>query len=293
MGRPKGSKNKCKFSEEDKDEIVRLYKEERTPLYKLQKIFKSSNPVLKRVLEERGVEIRSFRDSKRLYPLNEDYFEKIDSKDKAYWLGWMYADGFITEGANGQFIFGITLAEIEPLILFKRYLETDKPIGESINSGFKTGSVLYSLAISSKKVYSDLISHGIVKNKTFKIKFPELEKELIPHFIRGYFDGDGTVFTSSQKHLLYLHSGFSGTQSFLSAILKNLNFTKNETSNLYKDKRKTTDCWNIRFNIEKSILLYKYLYKDCGDLFLKRKRDVFENYIIDKGSTTIIASPIL
>ena len=92
----------------------------------------------------------------------------------------MYADGFITEGANGQFIFGITLAEIEPLILFKRYLETDKPIGESINRGFKTGSVLYSLAISSKKVYSDLISHGVVKNKTFEIKFPELEKELIP-----------------------------------------------------------------------------------------------------------------
>ena len=62
--------------------------------------------------------------------------KKIDSKDKAYWLGWMYADGFITEGANGQFIFGINLAEIEPLILFKRYLETDKPISESINSGF-------------------------------------------------------------------------------------------------------------------------------------------------------------
>lgn len=202
----------------------------------------------------------------------------------------MFADGYITEGANGQFIFGISLAEEEPLVLFKKYLNTEKPITTSISSGF-SNSKIYSLEISSKKVFKDLVNKGVVKNKTFNLKFPRLDDELIPHFIRGFFDGDGTVFTGQQKDKLYLYSGFSGIESFLKSILNKFPFITSDYENLYKDNRKKSDCWNIKFSTKKSILLYKYLYKDCDDLFLKRKKDKFENYMKDEGSTTIITNP--
>lgn len=84
MGRTKGSKNKSKLSQEDVIEIIRLYKEERIALYKLGKMFHSHNNTIKDILLENKVELRDFRDAKRLYPLNENYFEQIDSKDKAY-----------------------------------------------------------------------------------------------------------------------------------------------------------------------------------------------------------------
>lgn len=197
MGRPKGSKNKSKLSQESIEEIIKLYKEKRIALYKLEEMFHISRQTLKNILNENNVELRNFRDSKRLYPLNEEYFQQIDTKDKAYWLGFMYADGYITRGKQGQFIFGMTLHEKEPLELFKKCIQTDKPIGEYVTKqGFNAGAIAYNLAISSEKIFNDLIKHGCVENKTFKLEFPKsLPKLLIPHFIRGFFDGDGTVYT--------------------------------------------------------------------------------------------------
>lgn len=293
MGRPKGSKNKTKLSEDEIEEIIRLYKNEREPLYKLEKLFSLSSLTIKNLLTEHNVEIRNFREAKRMYPLNDMYFNKIDTKDKAYWLGFMFADGFITKGKNGQFIFGMSLHEKEPLELFKKYLNSNKPIGEYVTTqGFNPGSICYKLAISSKQVFDDLIKHGCVENKTFKLIFPNINVELISHFIRGYFDGDGSVYTSYQLDKLHLSSSICGIKSFLESILKNINFIESDKKLLYKDERKESDCHYIKFNsIYDSLQFYHYLYKDCDDLFLKRKKEKFENFILDRGSTTIITNP--
>lgn len=87
MGRPKGSKNKSKLSQEKIDEIIKLYSEERIPLYKLQERYHIGPVKLKEILKENNITLRSFRDAKRLYPLNEDYFSEIKTKHQAYFLG--------------------------------------------------------------------------------------------------------------------------------------------------------------------------------------------------------------
>ena len=101
MGRPKGSKNVIRFSKDEIKEIIKLYTEENTALYKLEKKFHTSSTTLKRILEMNNIKLKSFRESKRLYPFNESYFETIDSKDKAYFLGFLFADGCVRLGANG------------------------------------------------------------------------------------------------------------------------------------------------------------------------------------------------
>lgn len=206
----------------------------------------------------------------------------------------MYADGYISKGKSGQFVFGMTLHEKEPLQLFKKCIQTEKPIGEYITKqGFNPGATAYKLEISSKKMFEDLVKQGCIENKTFNLEFPNsLPKDLISHFIRGFFDGDGTVSVGYQKDKLHIYSGFSGIKTFLESILNQLTFVVFDHKVLYKDERKESDCHYIRFNSNfDSLQLYHYLYKDCDEFFLKRKREKFETFILDKGSTTIITNP--
>lgn len=234
---------------------------------------------------------------KRQCTLNENYFQELDSKDKAYFLGFIYADGFITKPSHGQNILGLTLAEIEPIDKFKKYIQTNKKVGyyKKTNS-YSNQSYEYKLALNSDKLVSDIEKLGVIERKTLTLTFPNLREDLIPHFIRGYFDGDGSVFLhrDSRKEYSYneyLGINICGTKEFLTALTKHLPFLE-EGQCIYKEERKETNCWNLKMasNI-RSLELYHYMYKDCNDLYLSRKREKFENFIKDKGSTTIITNP--
>lgn len=234
--------------------------------------------------------------AKRKYSLNENYFECLDSKDKAYFLGFIYADGFITKRSSGQNILGITLAESEPLDKFKKYINCNKPIGvyKKTNS-YSDKSIEHKLALVSDKLVSDIEKLGVVERKTLVLTFPDLPEELIPHFIRGYFDGDGSVFIHKdcrpEYDIKYLGIDICGTKEFLEGLSSHLDFL-DENPCIYKEKRKETNCWNIKFasNI-RSLNLYHYMYKDCDDLYLSRKKEIFENFIKERGSETIITNP--
>jgi len=222
---------------------------------------------------------------KRLYKLDENYFEKIDTEEKAYWLGFIYADGFITKRKQGQNILGITLHEIEPLEKFTKAISTNKPIRSYIsNSKYKKNSVEYKTAIVSNKVVQDLESHGVVERKTFTLKFPKLPENLTSHFIRGYFDGDGSVFEckSYRKTLVHLGITICGTESFLKDLRDSIPFLKG-VSCIFKDTRKLTDCWSIKLKANKRCLaMYTYMYQDCEENYLSRKKIKFEKFVNDK-----------
>lgn len=303
MGRPKGSKNVIRFSEEEIKEIIRLYTEENIALYKLEKKFHTSSATLKRIFEMNNIKLKSFRESKRLYPFNESYFETIDSKDKAYFLGFLFADGCVSLGANGQYLFKLSLKDKYPILLFRKYLNSKKPICEtrqSKNSYSSGGTIMYSLEYSSPKTFQDLCNLGCSPNKTFNLKFPNIPKELESHFIRGFFDGDGSVFLHKYNKIkdgnkidgefnYQLGVTFSGIHDFLEEVRIKANIPE---KTLYKDERRKTDCWSIKIlSISRCYNLYNYMYKDCGDLFLPRKKEIFDNFLTDRGSTTIIANP--
>lgn len=280
------------LGEEEIKEIIRLYTCERISINKLKKLFKLQFEDVKILLIENGITPRNHRESRLTYSYNEDYFSEIDTEDKAYWLGFIYADGFITKRTYGNPVFGITLAEKEPLELLNECMSSNKPIGvyKKVNS-YNSESIEYKLAFCSKKLVSDLEKWGCVERKTFKLKFPNISRELIPHFIRGYFDGDGSVFIHNQKannkEYFFLGVTICGTNSFLNELTKHIGFE----SCIYKDKRKETDCYSIKIasNV-RALTLYHYMYKKAK-CFLSRKRKKFEDFIKDKGSTTIIGNP--
>lgn len=243
-------------------------------------------------------EKRTCGGSRRKYTLNENYFEKVDSKDKVYFLGFIYADGFITKRKQGQNVLGITLAEDEPLEKISKYIDSNKPIKiyKKVN-GYSEKSYEHKLAFISDKLVSDIEKLGVIERKTLTLTFPKfLKPEFIPHFIRGYFDGDGSVFLHKGNHKdkerYYLGIDICGTEEFLTELKNNLPFLSKEDKCIYKELRRETNCWNLKLTSNlRSLNLYHFMYKDCDDLYLSRKKKVFEDYIKDKGSETIIDIP--
>lgn len=287
-----------KFSEEIINEILQKYDNGQS-ITSLNKEYHTTK--VRDLLIENNKQVPESRKGvggrKRQCTLNENYFQELDSKDKAYFLGFICADGFITKPSQGQNILGLTLAEIEPIDKFKKYIQTNKKVGYyKKTSSYSNKSYEYKLALNSDKLVSDIEKLGVIERKTLTLTFPNIREDLIPHFIRGYFDGDGSVFLHKDSRKEYSYNEYlginiCGTKEFLVALTKHLPFLE-EGQCIYKEKRRETNCWNLKMisNI-RSLELYHYMYKDCDDLYLSRKREKFENFIKDKGSTTIITSP--
>lgn len=228
----------------------------------------------------------------RLYQCDHLYFDHIDTEEKAYWLGFLYADGNINDtDKTGSKRLQVALSDkdIKHLEQFKRALNSSHPIHQRIiNSGKMQGKTYCKFSIRSNELCNSLISHGCTPRKSLTLRFPNLSKELISHFIRGYFDGDGSVFISKEKHwrngkiFPVLHFRFMGTYEFLKIVDKELNLT----GRISQPKGNKAFELSYKRN-KKAIAFYKYLYKDAT-VYLKRKQQIFASHIQERCSETTI-----
>ena len=158
---------------------------------------------------------------------NEHIFDVIDTEEKAYWLGFLYADGYITqpheERQAPQFGFEVSTRDKELLVQFQKDLETNTPIHvyKKEKSTYKHNYPMGRISISSKHLVNSLAKWGVIPNKTYFIKFPDfLPEDLLWAFLRGYSDGDGTIFCACGKYLTW---ELCGTKEFLEGLLHFLN----------------------------------------------------------------------
>jgi len=229
----------------------------------------------------------------RKHSCNEDYFEKIDSNEKAYWLGLLFADGYVRKRKqfNGKHkqggIVGISLKNGDEYLLEKLIIDLGSTY--KLTKQIKDEFLSYKLEVNSSKMVDDLIDLGCVPNKSLKLLPPILTDEFISHFIRGYFDGDGSVYISDEKHWRnnkispVIHFRFIGTRAFLNVLDEKVNLScrivQAKGSKVYELSYKRN---------KKAKLFYNYLYKDAT-IFLERKKDIFKNHLQEKGSETIIS----
>lgn len=205
--------------------------------------------------------------------LNENYFEKIDSEDKAYFLGLLMADGCVYKNR-----ILISLQEKDKYILekFKTYIQYEGNLYKR-NPRVKNHSIQYSLEFTSHKIAENLKSIGCVEKKSLILEFPIIDESLIPHFIRGIFDGDGHIMKEYRGKYINGRAGFVGSVPFMKSLRDKL---KNSGFDIKKDYYCNNDK-NIQifFNSKNDILkLYQYLYTN-STIWLPRKRDIFEELI--------------
>ena len=209
-----------KIEDNKKEEIIKKYTSGLS-IDKLQEIYPQyGRNRIYRMLKENGV-MRNNSEKSRKYTYNKDFFKVIDTEEKAYWLGFIYADGYIVNGIKGKNkdSLGITLSneDKEHIDKFKKSIDSNHPI-RIYKTKYGTNSAR--IIIQDEELVADLIKLGVLRNKSLILKFPTtdmVDESLIYHFIRGYFDGDGSFKKKGQKLNGYDFSVL-GTIEFLTEL---------------------------------------------------------------------------
>ena len=212
------------------------------------------------------------------YQWNINFFESVNNELQAYWLGFLYADGYV-----GKKSINLDLADkdLEHLKRFQTDLQaTDIPLitRETVHS--------HSLHLRSVKFRKDLEKLGCVNKKTLVLIFPsvlQVPSNLINHFMRGYFDGDGCVQLYQRKNRKSptLYFEVIGTYEFLNGFENEL---KKHCPRCHKVKRQNVS--NVSHNIQALRYggnmvvneIYRFLYKDAT-VYLARKKSIFDSIL--------------
>lgn len=270
-------------------EIINDYVNNFFSMQKLSEKYGCNERVFKRILKENNIHIRDLRESHALH-FDAEYFNKIDSPEKAYWLGFIYADGCITN--NNVFEIKLSIKDIGLLIQLKKDLNSKHNVGEyEMNTAY--GNVKYCMfAIRSMELCNQLKDKGVCMNKTNNCVFPKeniLPKEFVWDFIRGFFDGDGSVYITNEtwKYGKYQTPSvsFTGTQDMLQHILEKIQ-KYYDTNTIVKPYYNGKQVYDLKFGgINLVNTIYHLLY-DNATRFLQRKRDIFEYFLVDGNLET-------
>lgn len=238
-------------------------------LNSLSRKYKIGIEKIKKILKNQNIDIRPV--SSKKYLIDENYFDNIEA-NQAYILGFFAADGWNKKRDN---MLELTLQQSDSEILerIKEKMGMSREIRKFISSD---GCEKAALTFSSKKIKTIFENYGIVPNKTFKIKhLPNLPVEYLRDYIRGYYDGDGSVYFS-RGHLIWTIC--SVNKSFLEDIMLLLNQQLGiPIKTIYEDKRKNHIVYSFQYwNKEELQKIYNYLYPNNTELFLKRKKDKFK-----------------
>lgn len=196
-------------------------------------------------------------------------FEKIDTEEKAYWLGFLYADGSVGSKED-KIELGLAEKDLKHIEKFKTFMN----INNKISYREKTKS--YRMSFRSAQCKQDLINKGCVPKKSLILNFPnenQVPKYLIRHFIRGYFDGDGW-FTNTEK---CFQVGIIGTENFINGFLDSIENIdkKNKIFDVHIEdgaKRYVFGAYNDVLNF------LNWIYKD-SNIYLDRKYASYLDFI--------------
>lgn len=252
------------WSEDQMKYIISEYKKGKT-LSALGREFGVSYSTIRNLLKRKGVKTEG---NKHNFPRDEFYFSNIDSKEKAYWLGFLYADGCVHSNSNE---ISITLKDRDHLEKFRKAIKSNNKIGESIDRRFSSLPKIYHFSIKDKQLKSDLIKWGCVPNKSLSLtKIPNIPRDFVSHFIRGYFDGDGSLhWLNGTKNF---RISFVGTAPFLKDIQKELGLSLS----LGQQKGNQSKYFQVAGRKQVPMIL-DYIYKDSDEnIRLTRK---YKNYL--------------
>lgn len=251
--------------------------------------------ILKRNNVKKVETIKSAR--KRKWNPDNNFFSIIDTEEKAYFLGLMFADGCVSNPNNKYWHTSISLVKDDSYLLeklSKLIYNVEKPLHSrpAMKRIRQNGKVILEqpccqFYVYGKEFADSLILNGCHPRKSLNLEFPStVPNELIHHFIRGYFDGDGSIGLYYKGKRKDLRLSIVSSENF---ILKLVDLLKTININL-KCRQRPGDkvfyafCWDL-VNIK---MFYDYIYQDAS-IFLKRKKDIFQKIIKVSNKKIIIS----
>lgn len=273
-----GKNLRLKLKEE---ELRRLYIEEKRSLEDIARLYGVSRVAVWKYCRATQLTRRSKSEARleaqkrtkvpqRYFHINEDFFSKW-SPEMAYVLGLLMTDGCLSKEENGSYNIRLCLTDKELLDKVAKAMGSEHTIAES-----KSRKGLHMFIFGREKMAQDLIKLGMKPRKSLNLRFPGVPKEYLRGFIRGVFDGDGSVYFTPKSPGYPLISKFvSGSKAFiyeLEARLRGLGMPKRT---IYEQKGKNIS-YMFKYSHRSSLRLFKVLYGGVQKgLYLDRKYSKF------------------
>ncbi len=261
-----------RFQKKEIRKICSSYKKGRS-CRNIAKTYHCSYTGIYNLLSRNHIQFRTQSESHRKYHCNHHFFDKIDTEEKAYWLGFLAADGNVNDS-------GIT-----SLVLQLRDKNHIKKFAKSLQSNYPVKEYHYPhqsfarISIRSNDIVKALTLHGVTSRKTFTLKWKNLPDTLAIHYIRGYFDGDGGFIVRRPTPLTKtINLGFTGTYAMLFGIDQFLQRTLNVPP--HPPKQQTANgTYRTRYSHRKwaEIIAKKFYQK--ATIYLDRKYETFHSFI--------------
>ncbi len=254
------------------NEILKYYRKGKS-VRSIAKYFRVRSVVVSELLKYHSIVVKG---PKKYFDNHEDFFQTIDNEFKAYWLGFLYADGYINNKGTALEV-GLAIKDKKHLCLFRDLVAPSVKLEERIiylkkmNKSYKSCR----LSICGKKFVSHLVDKGCFTNKSLTLTFPPADKvpqQFQQSFIRGYFDGDGSVI-KTKKDMIAVD--FVGTKNVLASIQ---NIFYREIPGYIKSKIQVNSngqtCNFRKTGILCTTPIFEFLYKN-SKIHLKRKYNLF------------------
>lgn len=257
------------FSKEEELQIIQQYKNPEVGLSDLSKLTNHDPKTIKKLLQKYHV-YDSFKFDK--YLINK--FNLIDTEEKAYWLGFLAADGSVSKK---QLTLLLADKDKEHLLKFKNFIGVDYKIGKRQTTLNNKKFIGWSYSVSSTEFVKSLKKHNLYPNKSFTIEIPNtIPKLLIHHYIRGLFDGDGSIVNSNNRLLFSITSSKNMCEQVQDVLIKNCSLSKNKLK-IFTSKKTQQKYSAISYcGNKQNKIIYNFLYKDAA-IFLQRKYNIFKN----------------
>lgn len=269
----------------NKEDIERMYVVENMSLARIAKVFKVGENKVKLWLKECNIPLRKYTQKFRF---NENYFDEIDSEEKAYWLGFIWCDGSIIDQAkNLQIKLSLSDTDISHVYKFKEAIDAEHTVKTyDISNGFMSEEVRQEarIVVTSKHMGETLRNkYGMVTHRSTSLPVTEkIPKSLVRHFIRGVFDADGSITTywnkgkESWNPNLKMSLQLYSTEDLIDFIQDHwieIGFKNNKVKTIKRHKDRDGSATGICFSgVDQVTWLLNYLYEDSR-IYLDRKMD--------------------
>lgn len=266
-----------KISTEDKQLIEESYLELKST-YEVAKKLDLDRNLIYRYLKSANITMDGYTGPRDKYALDERFFQNIDSEEKAYWLGFLAADGNVRKASSGSWVcsLGLALKDLNHVVKFKQSLQSDVPIAIRKRKIIKQQSQAV-ISIVRNIFCKDLMSHGVIPNKTFILQFPEFDEKYIKHFMRGFFDGDGCWHIRTRGDIKQIYFRITcASYDFLKEYNDYIKIGAELVGRKIDKQTKTTYNLTYEGNIQCK-RIYEYLYKDAT-IYLDRKFELATNH---------------
>ncbi len=230
-------KHKRLWSDEDVSKIIKLYTVDKYKMSEIGQMFSSHAITISKILKNNGIK-NNYHCPTDNRVFDRRYFQKIDTEEKAYFLGLLFADGCVQDYKAGNPRISIRLKESDKPIIdrFKECIGSNNSVYYCKE---KKGSGLFGFSIRSKEMADDLSIYGIIPNKTYKTKsLPIIDDCFIAPFIRGLVDGDGSIYYSnSHWSLSFSNYNIEMCKSFQNSVNMLIGKENNIKPQLSKNKK--------------------------------------------------------